>query len=168
LGESSCWQSQSEPHCLWKSRLKCTKNAAISVTSLNQTSKPLRNKEFHAPNHEHVCCLPSEFINQVVNTDVVHIIGGIQYVGYPTVLPNQAIYRPRPFAPMLSPMPARRLEDRIRDLCARALHEEGQEWAATIHELQSAIQEHGLRVANLTSTATVAGRPEFIAERRNR
>ena len=69
---------------------------------------------------------------------------------------------------MLSPMPARRLEDRIRDLCARALHEEGQEWAATIHELQSAIQEHGLRVANLTSTATVAGRPEFIAERRNR
>ena len=96
------------------------------------------------------------------------LLDGIQYVGYPTVLPNQAIYRPRPFAPMLSLMPARRLEDRIRDLCARALHEEGQEWAATIHELQAAIQEHGLRVANLTSTATVAGRPEFIAERRNR
>lgn len=69
---------------------------------------------------------------------------------------------------MLLPMPARRLEDRIRELCARALDEEGHEWVVTIHELQSAIQDHGLRMANLTSAATVAGRPQLIAERRNR
>ena len=63
-------------------------------------------------------------------------------------------------------MPARRLEDRIRDLCARALCTQGTEWSVTVHELQLAIREHGLRVANLTSAATVAGRPDLILERR--
>jgi hypothetical protein len=65
-------------------------------------------------------------------------------------------------------MPARRLEDRIRELCARALYEKGQEWRATIHALQLAIQEHGLRVANLASAATLYGTPQLIEERRNR
>jgi hypothetical protein len=65
-------------------------------------------------------------------------------------------------------MPARRLEDRIRELCARALYTSGLEWAAVIGDLQLAIQEHALRVANLTSAATVAKRPELIQERRNR
>lgn len=69
---------------------------------------------------------------------------------------------------MYRSMPARRLEDRIRELCARALFEKGPEWVTTIRELQSAIQEHGLRVANLTSAATVAGKPHLITERRNR
>ena len=63
-------------------------------------------------------------------------------------------------------MPARRLEDRIRELCARALYEKGPEWAATVHELQLAIQEHTLRVANLASAATLASRPDLIVERR--
>lgn len=63
-------------------------------------------------------------------------------------------------------MPARRLEDRIRELCARALFEKGPDWVATVHELQSAIQEHGLRVANLTTAATVAGQPQLLRERR--
>jgi hypothetical protein len=65
-------------------------------------------------------------------------------------------------------MPARRLEDRIRELCARALYEKGQEWHTTIHALQLTIQEHGLRVANLTSAATLGGKPQLITERRNR
>ena len=64
-------------------------------------------------------------------------------------------------------MPARRLEDRIRELCARALYTEGREWSETVHQLQLAIQEHALRVANLTSVATVGGRPDLILERRN-
>jgi len=55
-------------------------------------------------------------------------------------------------------MPARRLEDRIRELCARALYTQGREWSETVHQLQLAIQEHALRVANLTSAATIGGR----------
>lgn len=50
-------------------------------------------------------------------------------------------------------MPARRLEDRIRELCARALYEKEPEWSATIHKLQSAIEEQLSRIAN-ASTGT--------------
>lgn len=63
-------------------------------------------------------------------------------------------------------MPARRLEDRIRDLCARAVFEKGAQWATTIQELQLAIQEHALRVSNLTTAATVVGQPQVVRERR--
>ena len=45
-------------------------------------------------------------------------------------------------------MPARRLEDRIRELCARALYEKEPEWSATIRKLQLVIEEHALRIAN--------------------
>lgn len=68
---------------------------------------------------------------------------------------------------MNSYMPARRLEDRIRELCARALYEKGPQWVATVHELQSAIQEHTLRLTNLTTAATVGSRPDLIVERRH-
>jgi len=68
--------------------------------------------------------------------------------------------------PMSTFMPARRLEDRIRELCARALYEQGAQWSTTVHELQLAIQEHILRMANLTAVATVAGKPEAMRERR--
>jgi hypothetical protein len=64
-------------------------------------------------------------------------------------------------------MAARRLEDRIRELCARALNANEAEWGATIAELQSAIQEHAMRIANLTSAATLAGQPHLVRERRN-
>ena len=69
---------------------------------------------------------------------------------------------------MSSKMPARRHEDRIRELCARVLYLEEPEWSSTIAELQRAIQEHVLRVANLAATATVVGQPELWRERRNR
>jgi hypothetical protein len=62
-------------------------------------------------------------------------------------------------------MPARRLEDRIRELCARALYENEPQWGVTILELQKAIHEHMLRVANLSTGAIAAGRP-LIRERR--
>lgn len=55
-------------------------------------------------------------------------------------------------------MPARRLEDRIRELCARALYEKEPEWSATINQLQLAIEEHALRVAN-TSTGAANSPP---------
>jgi hypothetical protein len=64
-------------------------------------------------------------------------------------------------------MPTRRLEDRIRELCARALYEGGPQWSSTIRELQLAIQEHAMRVANLNAAATVAGKPQLVRERRN-
>jgi len=67
---------------------------------------------------------------------------------------------------MIPAMPARRLEDRIRELCARALIEKGPSFCATIHELQNAIQEHVLKISNLTTLATVAGRPHLVRERR--
>lgn len=69
-------------------------------------------------------------------------------------------------SPMSSSMPTRRLEDRIRELCARALIERGPEFAAIVHELQLAIQEHVLRISNLTTAATVAGKPYLLRERR--
>jgi len=63
-------------------------------------------------------------------------------------------------------MPARRLEDRIRELCAKALYLQEPEWGVAIQDLQMAIQEHTLRMANLASAATVAGRPQLMRERR--
>ena len=64
-------------------------------------------------------------------------------------------------------MPTRRLEDRIRELCARALYEAGPQWTSTVHELQLAIQEHTLRIANLAATASIADRAQVTSERRN-
>jgi hypothetical protein len=65
-------------------------------------------------------------------------------------------------------MPSRRLEDRIRELCARVLYEKGTDWQKTVRQLQSAIQEHSLRMTNKTAAATVGGKPEVIIERRDR
>jgi hypothetical protein len=64
-------------------------------------------------------------------------------------------------------MPARRLEDRIRELCARALYEQDPAWSVTVAELQLAIQEHAMRVGNL-AVAAVAGQPDLIRERRGK
>ena len=59
-------------------------------------------------------------------------------------------------------MPARRLEDRIRELCARALFETEPEWSATIRKLQLAIEEHELRIA---SASTAAAQPRKLERR---
>ena len=63
-------------------------------------------------------------------------------------------------------MPGRRLEDKIRDLCARAVYEQGADWKHTVVQLQAAIQEHVLRMANTTAAMTVIGKPEVARERR--
>ena len=70
------------------------------------------------------------------------------------------------FASMPPSMPSRRLEDRIRELCARALFEKDSQWSETICELQSAIREHELRVTNLAAAATAAHKPHLVRERR--
>jgi hypothetical protein len=61
-------------------------------------------------------------------------------------------------------MPSRRLEDRIKELCARLLIEEEPKWTATAQELRSALQQHILRMNNLATAVLVAGKP--TAERR--
>jgi len=63
-------------------------------------------------------------------------------------------------------VPGRRLEDKIRELCARAVYEKGAQWRTTIQELQLAIHEHGLRLANAAAAATVIGQPQVLRERR--
>jgi hypothetical protein len=63
-------------------------------------------------------------------------------------------------------MPARRLEDQIRELCARVLYEKEPQWTATLRELQVAIQEHIRRISNISLAVTVAGKPEIARERR--
>jgi hypothetical protein len=63
-------------------------------------------------------------------------------------------------------VPGRRLEDKIRELCAQAVYEEGHCWRATLGELQVAIEEHVLKVANTSAAATVIGRPDLVRERR--
>jgi hypothetical protein len=62
-------------------------------------------------------------------------------------------------------MPARRLEDRIRELCAKALFEREPQWSATIRNLQIAIQEHALRVTNANAVSMVTGKPSVIERR---
>ncbi len=65
-------------------------------------------------------------------------------------------------------MPARRVEDRIRELCARAIYTKEPEWGDVIRELQQAIREHMIRVANLATAATLRGGRDVVSERRQR
>jgi len=46
--------------------------------------------------------------------------------------------------------------------------ETGPGWQKTVHKLQPAIQEHALRLTNMTTAATVGGRPVVFIERRDR
>lgn len=54
-------------------------------------------------------------------------------------------------------MTGRRLTDRIRELCAKALDRMEPDWNSTVAELQFAIQEHTLRLSNMSVAASVAG-----------
>jgi hypothetical protein len=65
---------------------------------------------------------------------------------------------------MSAPMPARRLEDRIKEMCARLLIEKEPDWSITAHDLQLALKEHILRMSNLATAVFVAGAP--TSERR--
>ncbi len=61
-------------------------------------------------------------------------------------------------------MTGRRLTDRIRELCAKALDHRQKDWNATLNELQFAIQEHTLRLSNMSVAASVPG--QVIEDRR--
>ena len=61
-------------------------------------------------------------------------------------------------------MTGRRLTDRIRELCAKALDHMEPDWDATLRDLQFAIQEHTLRLSNMSIAASVAG--QVMVERR--
>ena len=61
-----------------------------------------------------------------------------------------------------------RLEDRIGELGARALYGRDAQLSQTLHELQLAIHEQNLRVANLAGAAILGGRPDLTFERRDR
>ena len=50
-----------------------------------------------------------------------------------------------------SVVPSRRLEDRIRELCARAVSATGTELEPLISELQSALREHNSRLRTLAA-----------------
>jgi hypothetical protein len=50
-----------------------------------------------------------------------------------------------------SSVPSRRLEDRIRELCARALSASGAELEPLISELQAALREHNSRLRKLAA-----------------
>lgn len=63
-------------------------------------------------------------------------------------------------------MPSRRLEDRIREICARLLVEDEPKWSSTAHELQSALQEYILRMNNLATAVFLAG--AHTSERRKK
>jgi len=61
-------------------------------------------------------------------------------------------------------MTGRRLTDRIRGLCAKALDHRQENWNTVLSELQFAIQEHTLRLSNMSVAASVAG--QIPADRR--
>ena len=61
--------------------------------------------------------------------------------------------------------PKRRLEDRIRELCAAAAQSKNGNFQKLMAELHTALSEHALRVHNKT-TATVLAWPDFPRDRR--
>ena len=61
------------------------------------------------------------------------------------------------------PMPRRRVEDRIHDLCQRANE---RDWCQILSELRRAIREHALRVGNRSAAAVVGGQPHLMRVRR--
>lgn len=65
----------------------------------------------------------------------------------------------------LPAMPARRLEDRIREIASRIAVSMNDELSDLLADLQRAIPEYALRVQNKT-TATVLAWPEFPRDRR--
>jgi hypothetical protein len=54
-------------------------------------------------------------------------------------------------ATIICRVPKRHLDDRIRELCARALSAEGEEFDSAILALRSALREHNARLRRLTA-----------------
>jgi len=54
-------------------------------------------------------------------------------------------------ATIICKVPKRRLEDRIRELCARVLSAEGEEFESAILALRAALSEHNAQLRRLTA-----------------
>jgi hypothetical protein len=63
-------------------------------------------------------------------------------------------------------MPYRRLEDRIRELCAKALMAQDAELGAICVALQSALREHAERLRKLAATNLTSAERTQPSERR--
>ena len=61
----------------------------------------------------------------------------------------------------------RRLEDRIRELCAKTLIARGPELQATLAELTSALHEHNERLRQVAALKLVSGENSSPPERRS-
>ena len=59
------------------------------------------------------------------------------------------LFRLPPVTDLVCSVHSRRLEDRIRDLCAKAVTTEGAELGATLQELRVALREHADRLRKL-------------------
>lgn len=63
-------------------------------------------------------------------------------------------------------MPARRLEDRIREMCGRALSAQNQELDSILSELKAALREHTQRLRNVAAAKLTGGKANQPGERR--
>jgi phosphoglycerate-specific signal transduction histidine kinase len=77
---------------------------------------------------------------------------------------GQRLWQAR-FAPFGLCMPVRRLEDRIRELCARVTSAKEPERRVILEELHSAVHEHLLR-GDKPIVRQRDGKPQLIRERR--
>lgn len=73
-----------------------------------------------------------------------------------TSIPVRRVLQKTPYraaleAEVRSSVPSRRLEDRIRELCARVLSASGAELEPLISELQTALREHNSRLRQLAA-----------------
>ena len=73
-----------------------------------------------------------------------------------TSFPGRSVLQKSPYragfeAAVRSTVPSRRLEDRIRELCSRALSASGAELEPLISELQAALREHNSRLRKLAA-----------------
>ncbi len=69
---------------------------------------------------------------------------------------------------MASPEVLRRLDDRIRDLCAKAIHARGPDLELVFAELKSALHEHTERLRNAATLRLLKKSEDFPPERRLR
>ena len=57
-------------------------------------------------------------------------------------------------------MPSHRLEDHIKDLCAKVIASRETELEPAISELKSALREHTIRLRQMVAESLVKGRPD--------
>ncbi|MFZ3266504.1 MAG: hypothetical protein WA172_21050 [Terriglobales bacterium] len=64
-------------------------------------------------------------------------------------------------------MPTRRLEDRIREMCGRAVTAQNSELDAVFSELKAALREHAKRLGNVAGRKLTGNRTDQTPEGRS-